>query len=363
VNDCTWDNEGAVQKMSCSAGQMEIVLMPDSRCDKCHAQPMTRLNLVPGILSKPQINASRNHRVGGLMLSQSSVAKRLFALSSVAAFCLATVLFTGCSKNTNNPIAASDQNNQIGMIADNVADAVSDALASNNGGALDQVNDVLELAAGVGIGSGTGLGKDSGDSTLVNRTYDSTAVAWTVSVFKQKSLLPLYYGVWTREYWHQFSANGHPQKFRITGNVVADNVKHKLTGGTGYFFTPRLVHRLRSISSYWTASNTNTDTITINGTYSRAGVDTVLAALRKGTVLDHMLSLNFINVKGPRGSRLDRSEKTSGTIEGTYTATITVPGKDPVTITRMFTITLGGGNATFSVDGTRYIADLATGDH
>jgi hypothetical protein len=145
--------------------------------------------------------------------------------------------------------------------------------------------------------------------------------------------------------------------------VVADNVKHKLTGGTGYFFTPRLVHHLRSISSDWTASNANTDTVTINGTYSRAGVDTIQAVARKGTVLDHTISLNFMNVKGPRGSRLNRSEKTSGTIQGTYTATVTAPGKEPVSITKTFTITLGGGNATFSVDGTRYIADLATGDH
>lgn len=297
------------------------------------------------------------------MLAQFIPTKRLFALLGAAVFCLATGLFTGCSKNTNNPIAANDQNSQSATIADNVADAVSDALASNNGGAMDQVNDVFELAGGVGIGSVTGLGKTSGDSTLVNWTYDSTAVAWTLSVFKQKTLLPLYYAVWTRDYWYQFSANGHPQEFRITGNVVADNIKHKLTGGTGYFFTPRLVHHLRSISSDWTASNTNMDTVTINGSYSRAGVDTILAASRKGTVLDHVLLLNFINVKGPRGSRLNRSEKTSGTIQGTYTATVTVPRKDPVTILKTITITLGAGNATFSVDGIRYIADLATGDH
>jgi hypothetical protein len=335
----------------------------DSTCDKCHDHHEHRLNLVPRILSKTQINGSRNLLVGDRMLSQSTVTKRHFVLLGAAMFSVAAGLLTGCSKNTNNPITANDQNTQSAMIADNVADAVSDALASNNGGVMDQVNDVFELAGGVGIGSGTGLGKISGDSTLVNRTYDSTAVAWTISVFKQKSQFPLYYGVWTRDYWYQFSANGHPQKFRITGNVVADNVKHKLTGGTGYFFTPRLVHHLRSISSDWTASNTNTDTVTMNGTYSRAGVDTILAASRKGTVLDHTLSLNFINVKGPRGSRLNRSEKTSGTIQGTYTATVTAPGKGPVTITRTITITLGGGNATFTVDGTRYIADLATGDH
>jgi hypothetical protein len=301
--------------------------------------------------------------MGDQMAFSSMTARKRWALVCGAAFCLTAGFVSGCNRNTDNPLSANEQNNQSVNITDNVADEVSDALASNNGGALDQVNDVFELAGGVGIGAGGALGKISADSTLVNRTYDSTAVAWTISVFKQKSLLPLSYGVWTRNYWYQFSANGQPQKFRVTGTVVADNVKHKLTSGTGYFFTPRLVHHLRSISSDWTASNTNTDTVTINGMYSRSGVDTVVAAARKGTVLDHTLSLNFVNVKGPRGSRLNRSEKTSGTIQGSYTATITVPGKDPVTITKTINITLGGGNATFSIDGTRYVADLATGDH
>jgi hypothetical protein len=272
-------------------------------------------------------------------------------------------LFGGCNKHTDNPLTVNDQNVPSSVVTDNVADAVSDALASNNGGVLDQVNDVFELTAGVGIGAGTGLSKMTGDSTLVNRSYDSTAMAWNISVYKQKSALPFYYGVWTRNYWHQFSANGQPQKFRVTGNVIADNVKHKLMGGTGYFFTPRLVHHLRAISSDWTATGTNTDTVTINGTYTRSGVDTVVATVRKGTILDHSLSLTFLNVKGPRGSRLNRSEKTSGTIQGTYTATISAPGKDPVTITKTINITLGGGTATFSVDGTRFVADLATGDH
>jgi hypothetical protein len=149
----------------------------------------------------------------------------------------------------------------------------------------------------------------------------------------------------------------------VTGGVVADTIKHKLLSGIGYYWTPRLVHHLRLISSDWTAANTNTDTVTINGTYARAGVDTITTVARSGRVLDHSLTLNFINVKGPRGTRLDRSDKTSGTIQGTYTATVTVAGKSPFTITKTFTIILGGGSGTFTVDGTTYVTNLATGDH
>jgi hypothetical protein len=297
------------------------------------------------------------------MRTRTMEIRRILFISLFGMLCSGAMFFAGCDRHKSNPLAADPQNNQTLTTTDDVADAVSDALASNNGGVMDQVNDVFEIAGGVGIGSGTGLGKFSSDSTSVNRMYDSTTASWTFSVYKQKSALPLYYGVWTRDYWYQFSANGQPQKFRVTGGVVADNIRHKLLGGTGYYFTPRIVHHLRSISSDWTAANTNTDTVTINGTFSRAGVDTVVALVRKGTVLDHTLSLTFVNVKGPRGSRLNRSEKTSGTIQGTYTATVTAPGKDPFTITKTFTITLGGGSASFSIDGSKYIADLATGDH
>ncbi|HTY38514.1 MAG TPA: hypothetical protein VMH23_15455 [Bacteroidota bacterium] len=281
----------------------------------------------------------------------------------VATLCLGIVCFSGCAKSSGNPITSNDQNISSSAVTSDVADAVSDALASNNGGALDQVNDIFELSAGLGIGAGSSLGKIESDSTVVNRSYDSTAMAWSLFVYKEKSALPLYFGTWTRSYWYQFIANGQPQKFRVTNNVAADNIHHKLLAGTGYYFTPRLVHHLRSISSDWTASNTNTDSVTINGTYSRSGVDTILAAARKGTVLDHSLTLTFVNVRGPRGLRLPRSERTSGTIEGVYTATITAPGKDPVTVTKTFTVTLGSGSASFSIDGTRFLSDLATGDH
>ena len=243
------------------------------------------------------------------------------------------------------------------------ADAVSDALASNNGGAIDQVNDVFEIAGGVGVGGGV-LGKTSSDTTIVASEYDSTSMSWITNTFKTQSNLPLYYGIWTRIHVLQFRGDGNAQKFRVTNGVVADTIHHQLTGGTGYFFTPRLVHHLLSIGSNWIVSNTNTDTVTINGSYNWSGIDTIQApAARKGRVLVHTIALTFVDVKGPRGARIARSAKTSGTITCTYTATVTVPGKASYIVTKTFTIILGGGDATFSIDGTKYISDLATGDH
>jgi hypothetical protein len=104
--------------------------------------------------------------------------------------------------------------------------------------------------------------------------------------------------------------------------------------------------------------------VTLNGSYNWSGIDTIQApAARKGRVLVHTIALTFVNVKGPRGARIARSAKTSGTITCTYTATVTVPGKAPYIVTKTFTIVLGAGDATFSIDGSKFVSDLATGDH
>ena len=273
----------------------------------------------------------------------------------------AALFISGCKKNDSNPVGGSSTT--VTDDAADAADAVSDALASNNGGAMDQVNDIFEIAGGVGVGGGV-LGKTSAAASLSGAVYDSTTKSWTMTLVKGDSLLePAYYGYWTRVYWLQFRANGQPQKLRTTNNVVADTIEHKLLGGTGYFYTPRLVHHLISIGSDWVASNTNTDTVTVNGSYTWTGIDTIKTAARKGTVLLRTITLNFENVKGPRGPRHARSDATSGTITGTFDATITTAAGVVHHVDKTFTIVLGGGDARFSIDGFAFVSDLATGDH
>ncbi len=300
-----------------------------------------------------------SHYLEGFMRARTFLSSKFFTAICIGIFFVGTAFITGCKKSDSNPVAAD----QTVTTTDDAADAVSDALASNNGGAMDQVNDVFELAGGVGVGAES-LSKTAADSTFWTRTFDSTTTKWTTHLYKQKSGL-LYYGIWTREFQHQFIANGKAQKFRapIVGSV-ADSIIHQILaeGCSGYFWTPRLTHHLTSLSASWVASNTNTDTVTINGTYARSGVDTITVAARKGRVFVSSLTLTFKNVKGPRGSRLSRSEKTSGEIDGTYTATVTVTGKAPFTITKTFIIILGGGTATYTIDTTKYVRDLATGD-
>ena len=289
--------------------------------------------------------------------------EKALALWSLAFILGAAIFISGCKKNDSNPVGGSTTASLSDDDA-NAADAVSAALASNNGGAMDQVNDLCEIAGGVGVGGGV-LGKTSGISTLSNGTYDSLTSSWTFTLVKGDSaLLPLYYGYRTRNHWLQFRANGVPQKFRITKGAAADTILHQLTGGTGFFWTPRLIHHLTSIGSNWVVSGTNTDTITINGSYEWAGTDSiVIAGKRQGDRIDRALTLQFINVRGPKGTRYSHSEHTSGTIHVTYDATITTPGGATHHYSISFDIVLGGGYANFSLDGTAFKADLANGDH
>lgn len=277
---------------------------------------------------------------------------KFFIPFSIVIFFVGAVFIAGCKKSDS----ITDTTPTVSDDVANTADAVSDALASNNGGAMDQVNDVFEIAGGTGVGGGAEvymLAKSYSDS--VSLKFNASDTSWSLYVYRNRGA-----NVWSRSYRHQFiGPSGKAQAFRA-GAVL---IKHQLLSGTGHFQTLRLIHDLTSISSNWTASINSDTTVTINGTYSRAGRDSVIFGLRKGTLMTDSLSLTFADVKGPRGSRLNRSEKTSGTIRGVYMATLSVPGKATRTITKTFTITLGGGNAVITIEGTTYTADLATGDH
>ena len=259
---------------------------------------------------------------------------------------------SGCKKNDSNPLSTSTSTSVADNDAD-VADAVSDGLASNNGGAMDQVNDVFEMAGGVGIG--TTLGKSLTDSTQLR--FSDSDTAWHLSVYRSRGT-----SYWSRDYWHQFiGASGQAQKARA-GAVL---IHHKLLDGNGHFQTLRLVHDLTSIRSDWFASINPDTTVTINGTYQRTGRDSiaVIVGPRKGSLLVDTLSMTFTNVTGPKRARYLNSEKTSGTIDVVYSATITAPGKSPVYIRKEFTVSLGGGIAHFSIDGSVFNSALDTGNH
>ena len=289
------------------------------------------------------------------MHARTILSGKLFTALFIGIFFVGTAFITGCKKS--DTITDAGQTTTASDDAADAVDAVSDALASNNGGAMDQVNDVFEIAGGTGVGGGAGvnmLAKSYSDS--ISLKFNTSDTSWSLYIYRDKGITAW----WSRSYKHQFiGPSGKAQAARV-GAVL---IKHQLLTGTGHFQTLRLIHDLTGISNNWTASINADTTVTINGTYSRAGRDSVILGTRKGTLMTNELSMTFTDVKGPRGLRRNRSAATSGTITGTYSATITVSGKAPYTVTKTFTIILGGGNAAITIDGTKFTADLATGDH
>jgi hypothetical protein len=116
----------------------------------------------------------------------------------------------------------------------------------------------------------------------------------------------------------------------------------------------------------WTGTGTNTSTVTINTSspYTRAAIDTIFGANGGVRTLDHTITVNFINVTGPRGTGLDWYLKTSGTLTGHYHAVVTFQKGSTYTektIDRDFTVTLGGPKLIIVVGGQTFQADPTTG--
>lgn len=274
-------------------------------------------------------------------------------------------LFIGCQKD--NPVNTGD-----GITAlDDAAASVASALG-NNGGAIDEIGDIVTIASASGLQNEDGaiLGKYASDSSYnsVTKTYDSGTGWWTLTLSRQR-VGDFGYGNMNRTYQYQFlNSGGNFQQYWLTGADTAYSIHFKIVNGTGELHTRRLDHHLLSLSGEWMITGTNTNTITVNtynsGAYARAGSDTITTYNAVRT-LNHTLTMTFTNVTGPRYSRLHLATKTSGTITGTYHADITFTRGSLYTertIDKTFSITLGGdGYADIHCGGRRFHADLGLG--
>ena len=275
-------------------------------------------------------------------------------------------LFTGCKNNdtaTNAPATTPDP-----QATQDAATSLGGSLAINNGGVLDQVADLLDTPTPGGI-LNKAINPDPNFISTATFSYDSTTGWWTVNIDRTRSGSgPIWYTHFTRVYMHQFlKSNGQFQKKYIDNGDTAYTVNHKIVSGTGVFNNLWLAHKLTGLSCTWTGVNTNTPTVTINTSapYTRSAIDTIFGAAGGIRALDHTITVNFINVTGPRGTGLDWWLKTSGTLTGHYHATVTFEKGSTykeTTIDRDFTVTLGGTKLVIVVGGVTYEADPNTGE-
>jgi hypothetical protein len=134
--------------------------------------------------------------------------------------------------------------------------------------------------------------------------------------------------------------------------------------GRGYHRTPFRVHRLDSLAGDWVVTNLNTPVVTVNGTYYRSGTDTLRTRNAERTH-DNALSATFINVTRPRRGLAGTTDAISGTITGTYTATITFTNGDLYkerTVNKSFTIDLSGADAEINIEGRRFHSTWQRGE-
>ena len=172
-----------------------------------------------------------------------------------------------------------------------------------------------------------------------------------------------------RTYRYQFlNKLGTFQKYWLTGTDTAYSIHFTIVNGSGYHRNFRVARHMTSLSGEWMITGTNTNTITLNtvndAPYRCSGIDTVTTEHAKRT-MNYTLMLTFTNVTGPRGSRLDVAEKTSGTLSGTYHATVTFlrgSAYSERTVDRTFTITLGGDGQEIHLGDRRFPCDGRTGE-
>jgi hypothetical protein len=253
---------------------------------------------------------------------------------------------------------------------EDAAESIASAIGAENGGAVDQLGDVIELAGTTGIRAQADylLGKysDANAAAKIDTSYDPATGTWTLKLSRERGNpngVP--YAQISRTYTYQFlNKNGQPQKYWKVGADTAYSIKFNIVEGTGTHRTRHLSQQLKSLSGAFIATGVNTRIVTINGTYQRAAADTITTRNAVRT-LDYTLSLTFTNVQGPVGARSELARKLTGTISGAFDAVVTFQRGESYsekTINRTFTIELGDGNADINIRGLKFRGDLILGE-
>lgn len=293
---------------------------------------------------------------------------RLPLLIAIIAF---AVVLSGCKK------MESPNEAQVETAAtQDAAASIAASLAINDGGALEQLSDMMASTTKDGLQNevSTSLFGFRNASVNVEKIYDSLSGWWTVTVTRTKGdPTGLYHANYVRVYKHKFiNKDGVFQKHYIVDlNGVPDTaytVNHEIVSGTGELVRPGVSRKLLNLSAGWTTTNANTPLVTVNtlaaSPLTRAVSDTITRGDAVRT-LNNNLTLNFVDVKGPRVRSLNWHRAISGTITGTYTATVTFLKGEVYReklINRTISITLGGDKISLDVGGTKFLVDPETGE-
>jgi hypothetical protein len=283
---------------------------------------------------------------------------------------LVITVLTGCSQQSSlePEVSGNAPGSENTMTDEEVAISIAALIAEDNGGSLDQIGDALELATVESVSRSAALGKSADPSWLDFReaVWDSVSQTWTIHVERERGNPDgEFYAEFIRDKTVQFlGADGTPQKRWFWEGDTARSILVSIESGEGRVIRPRLSHTLKSIDGEFEVTETHTDTVTLNGTLNRAALDTVITKRGK-RISDHGVSLTFVDVVGPRGSRRDLTQKVSGFLTGTYSASVmieTESGTITKEITHEIDVELGVDEFVLKIGGKRFRAHAGSGE-
>ncbi len=281
---------------------------------------------------------------------------------AVAAFALVALL-AGCDAATDAPLdsaAATADTEDAALV-------VAQTLSLDGGGALE---DAAAAVAVAGISSDT---RPPGDRPPFpprpgcepTRTFDEATLVYTLtSECARTGDGGRFSASFARVATVRFlGADGQPQAER-TGATALD---FDILSGTASLVTPRATHRVTALTADLAVTTLDQDLATVNGTTTRATADS-LGGPRGSRTVTARTALTLADVRGPRRVVEDWHRAVSGTISGTYAATVTTTRADGTATTRevsrdiLITLPRGGSDlAEVQLGGRRFQVDRRTG--
>lgn len=243
-----------------------------------------------------------------------------------------------------------------------ISESVSAAIAEDNGGVVDLISDLAAIAGGA---ESLSVAKKAPVGGAFPE-YDSATNTWQLHISRERGDTSTpFHASFTRTYRYQFfNQLGEPQKQWLVGGDTAYSMQFEIMEGSGQCHTLRYAQCVSAMNGSLMVTGINSDTVIINGTCARTGVDTLTSdqAVRR---LQYQLTLAFANVRCLRGPSDDVPGQVSGDLSGNYTATVTFMSGHAygeTYLNRNMAIVMNNGEAAITIGSDTYVGDLITGE-
>jgi hypothetical protein len=294
------------------------------------------------------------------MNRQSTLVFKFVRSGFVATLMIAVAISCGSDDNGTGGVIDDDPIEYSPTVDDDVATSLAASLAGENGGIADQIVDIVSLAGSYGMRHNNLVANQT------SPTYNLGTRTWEWDFAREfTSANGLYHAIVGRSYqWRFLKQDGQPQITYILGNDTAYTIELTIVSGEGRHLLPELSQTLTSLSGRLVATGTNTDEITVNGTWSRAALDTIRTRYAVRT-LNHACSLMIDNMQCVRDTTSQPWRSISGTISGVYSAGISFSSGDAYvedSVSRDIHIEIDSATAAITVGDSTWTSTLRRGE-